>query len=177
MAIGVLTFKVKKDSEFYKKYFEAQEERKFFMKLAKDFFDKYNIDGSYYHCHDLEVNFRYDAVRQHFKDQLCSRPDKKGFYRFKKASPMNKEWRETVTGQVDFQRLNQCDLWFLDVMMSGWHSMWYLDDEIYGMVESEYQDDIKSMDYMEPIKRSEYYAAMERAEEIAQAANGGMPLE
>ena len=172
MSANVLTFRVKKDSEFYKKYFEAQEERKFFLKLAKEFFDKYNIDGSYYHCHDLEVQFRYDAVRQQFKEQLCSRPDKKGFYRFKKASAMNKEWRETVTSQVDFQKLNQCELWFLDVMMTGWHSMWYLDDEIYGMIESEWQEEIKTMDYMEPIKRSEYYAAVERAEEIAKVVQG-----
>lgn len=170
MPNGVLTFRVKKDSEFYKKFFDAHEERKFFFQLAKAFFDKYEIDGSYYHCHDLEVKFQNDAVHERYKPQLCVKPDKKGFYRFKKASAMNKEWRETVTSQVDFKRLTQCDLWFLDVIMSGWHSMWYLEDEIYGMVESEWQEEIKPTDYMEPIKRSEYYAAMEKADEIAKAA-------
>ena len=175
MPAGVLTFRVKKDSEFYKKYFEAHEERKFFLSLAREFFDKYGIDGSYYHCHDLEVQFTYDAVREKYKDQLCSRPDKKGFYRFKKASPMNKEWRETVTSQVNFDKLNQCELWFLDVMQSGWHSLWFLEDEIYGLLESKYQDDIIPADYMIPIKRSEYYAAVEKAEDLAKFIKGGEP--
>lgn len=172
MPTSVLAFKVKKDSAFYKQYFAAQEERKHFFQLAKDFFDKYDIDGSYYHTRDLEVKFLYETVRQKFQDQMCVKPDKKGFYRFKKGSKMNREWRETVTSQVDFATLNQCELWFLDVMMSGWHSMWHLDDEIYGMVEGEWVDIIKPMDYMEPIKRSEYYAAYERAEEIARIARG-----
>ena len=172
MPANVLTFKVKNDSEFYKKYFAAQEERKHFFTLAKAFFDKYDIDGSYYHTHDLEVKFLYETVRQKFKDQMCVKPDKKGFYRFKKASAMNKEWRETVTSQVDFETLNQCELWFLDVLMTGWHAMWHLEDEIYGLVESDWDVEIKPMDYMEPIKRSEYYAAHERAEEIARIARG-----
>ena len=164
MPAGVLTFRVKKDSEFYKKYFEAHEERKFFLSLAREFFDKYDIDGSYYHCHDLEVQFTDDAVREKYKDQLCSRPDKKGFYRFKKASPMNKEWRETVTSKVNFDKLNQCELWFLE-------------EEIYGLLEPKYQDDIIPADYMIPIKRSEYYAAVEKAEDLAKFIKGGEPNE
>ncbi len=172
MPNGFLAFRVKKDSEFYKQYFAAQKEREHFFQLAKAFFDKYDIDGSYYHVEDLEIKFLYEHVRKKFQNQMCVKPDKKGFYRFKKASAMNKEWRETVTSNVDFKRLNQCELWFLDVLMTGWHAMWPLEDEIYGMVESDWVEEIKPMDYMEPIKRSEYYAAMERAEEIAKMAQG-----
>lgn len=172
MPDNVLTFRVNPDSEFYKQYFEAQEERKHFRELAKAFFDKYEIDGSYYHCANLEVKFQDDAVRQKFADQLCVKPDARGFYRFKKSSALNKEWLATVTSQVDFKRLEKCDLWFLDVMMSGTYSMWHMDGEIYGKVEESHLVAPKPASYMIPIKLSEYYAVVEQAEERNKVLRG-----
>ena len=175
MPDNVLTFRVKKDSEFYKKYFQAQAERKHFLELAKVFFDKYDIDGDYYHTVDLQVRFHDDDVRKRYQDQMCVNPDDRNFYRFKKKSPMNKEWRETITVNVDFKTLEQCDLWFLDSMMNGWYSLWHLEDEVYGKVETKNGDEPVVASYMEPIKLSEYYVAVEKAEEIAKYLKGGQP--
>ncbi|MBQ8806485.1 MAG: hypothetical protein IJZ68_08530 [Bacteroidaceae bacterium] len=172
MPNNVLTFRVNPDSEFYKQYFEAQEERKHFRELAKIFFDKHDIDGSYYHCQNLEVKFQDDNVRKKFADQLCIKPDNRGFYRFKKNSAMNKEWVATVTSQVNFKRLEQCELWFLDVMMSGTYSMWHMDGEIYGKVEENGLVPLQPASYMIPIKISEYYVVVEKAEEINKILRG-----
>ena len=51
-----IAFKVKRDSEFYRKYFEAKEERQKFRGLAVPFFEKHGIDGRFYQSKTLGVN-------------------------------------------------------------------------------------------------------------------------
>ena len=159
-----IAFKVKHDSEFYKQYFEAKEERDKFKGLAYPFFEKYGIDGRFYQSKTLGVKITREQ-REKFADQIRKNPDRNGFYSFKVKSPIEKEWEETVTAHIDFKRLEQVDLWWLSYIFCGKYSLWDLDGEIYGYLEDSYEKDIKLDGFMEQIKISEYYAAIERYED------------
>lgn len=162
-----LAFRVKRDSDFYAKYFDAREEKIKFKQLAAPFFKKHGIDGSYYITRCLAVKMPREQ-REKFADHIKKNPDSKGFYWFKKKSPIEKEWEETVVAQVDFNRLEQNDFWWMSHIMCGTYSLWDFEGDIYGYLEDSYQKDIKPADFMEQIKVSEYYAAIEKAEAAAQ---------
>ena len=159
-----IAFKVKHDSDFYAKYFDAKEEKVKLKELAVPFFEKYGIDGRFYMTKSLAVKIPKEQ-REKIKDHLRKNPDNQGFYWFKKKSPMQKEWEETVISHIDFERLEQVEFWQLSYIMCGKYSLWDHDGEIYGYLEDSYEKDIKLGDFMEQIKISEYYAAIERYED------------
>lgn len=159
-----IAFKVKHDSDFYTKYFDAKEEKAKFKKLVAPFFEKYGIDGRFYMAKSLAVKIPKEQ-REKIETHLRKNPDRQGLYWFKKKSPIQKEWEEMVTEHIDFKRLEQVDLWWLSYVLYGKYSMWDMDGEIYGYLEDGYQKDIKLDDFMEQIKISEYYAAIERFED------------
>lgn len=156
-----IAFKVKRDSEFYKKYFEAKEERTKFKGLAFPFFEKHGIDGRFYQSKTLGVKITREQ-REKFAGQLRKNPDGKGFYFFKVKSPIEKEWEETVTNHIDFERLEQVDLWWLSHITQGSYNLWDSDGEIFGFLCSKQEKEFEPEDFMEEIKLSEYYAVIER---------------
>lgn len=155
-----IAFKVKHDSEFYKQYFEAKEEREKLKGLARPFFEKHGIDGRFYQAKTLSVNLTREQ-REKFADQIRKDPDRNGFFSFKVKSPIEKEWEETVTNHIEFKRLEQCDLWWLGHIMRGRHNLWDTNGEIYGYLESYQNEDFKPDAFMEEIKLSEYHAVIE----------------
>ena len=155
-----IAFKVKRDSEFYRKYFEAKEEQKKFKELAFPFFEKHGIDGRYYQAKTLGVKISKEQ-RKKFADQIRKNPDRNGFYFFKVNSPIEKEWEETVTNHIDFKRLEQVDLWWLNHISQGRYNLWDADGEIYGFLENKQEGNFKPEDFMKEIKLSEYYAVIE----------------
>jgi hypothetical protein len=159
-----VAFKVKHDSGFYEKYFDAKEEKVKFKELALPFFEKHGIDGRFYMTKSLAVKIPKEQ-REKNAEHLRKNPDGQGFYWFKKKSPIQKEWEETVTAPIDFKRLEQVDLWWLSYIFCGKYSLWDHEGEIYGYLEDSYEKDIKLDDFMEQIKISEYYAAIERYED------------
>lgn len=159
-----MAFKVKHDSEFYAMYYEAKDERTKFKALAVPFFEKYGIDGRYYQTKSLAVDIPSEQ-RQRFAEHLRKQPDRQGFYWFKKKSPIGKEWEDTVTARVNFDRLEQTEFWWLPYISTGKYLLWDMDGEIYGYLESRGYGDIAPGDYMEPMKLSEYYAAVEKYED------------
>lgn len=159
-----IAFKVKRDSEFYRKYFEAKEEREKFKGLAFPFFKKHGIDGRFYQSKRLGVKIPREQ-REKFEGQIRKNPDSQGFYFFKVKSPVEKEWEETVTNHIDFKRLEQCDLWWLDHITQGSYNLWDADGEIYGYLLSKHEVSFRPSAFMEEIKLSEYYAVIERLED------------
>ena len=157
-------FRVKHDSEFYRQYFDAKEERTHFRTMAVDFFKKHGIDGRYYQSRRLGVKLDH-AQREKLVEHLVKNPDKYGFFWFKKKSPIAVEWGETVVANTDFPRMEQCDFWWASFIMRGKYNLWDYDGEIYGYLEDYYEKDITLGDYMIPIKISEYYAVIEDIEE------------
>lgn len=159
-----IAFKVKRDSDFYAKYFDAKEEKVKLKDLAVPFFEKHGIDGRFYMNKSLAVKIPKEQ-REKFETHLRKNPDRQGFYWFKKNSPIEKEWEETVAVHIDFNRLEKVDLWWLAYILCGKSSLWDMDGEIYGYLEDSYEKDIKLDDFMEQIKLSEYYAVVERYED------------
>ena len=96
-----IAFKVKRDSEFYKQYFEAKEERGKFRELARPFFERQGIGGRFYQSKALGCELTREQ-REKFADQIRKNPDRKGLYSFKVKSAIQKEWEETVTNNIDF---------------------------------------------------------------------------
>ncbi len=158
-----IAFKVKHDTEFYRQYFDAKEEITRFRSMAVEFFKKHGIDGRYYQSRRLGVKLDH-ADREKFAEHLVKNPDKYGFFWFKKKSPIAVEWEETVSSKVDFNRMEQVDLWWLSFIMRGKYSLWDFEGDIYGYLEDSCQEDITPSDDMIPIKISEYYAVVERIE-------------
>ena len=156
-----IAFKVKHDSEFYRKYFDAKEEREKFKELAYPFFEKHGIDGRFYQTKMLGVSLTREQ-REKFGGQIKKNPDRYGFYFFKLKSPIEKEWEENVTNHVDFERLEQVDFWWLSHISQGKYNLWDADGEIYGFLCSKQEKDFEAEDFMEEIKLSEYYAVIER---------------
>jgi hypothetical protein len=161
-----IAFRVRRDSEFYKKYFEAKEEREKFKGLAYPFFEKHGIDGRFYQSKSLGVNITREQ-REKFAGQIRKNPDRKGFYFFKVKSPIEKDWEEAVTNHVDFKRLEQVDFWWLGHISKGSYNLWDADGEIYGYLQTKQEKDFEPEAFMEEIKLSEYYAVIERLEEGA----------
>jgi hypothetical protein len=159
-----IAFKVKHESDFYAKYFDSKEEKVKFKELAVPFFKKHGIAGRFYMTRSLAVKIPKEQ-REKLVDHLRKNPDRDGFYWFKKKSPLEKEWEESVTAHIDFKRLEQVDLWQLSYIFFGKYSLWDMDGEIYGYLEDGYEKDIKLDDFMVQIKISEYYAAVERYED------------
>lgn len=159
-----IAFKVKPDSDFYAKYFDAKEEKMKFKELAVPFLRKHGIDGSFYITKSLAVKIQKEQ-REKLATHIRKNPDKQGFYWFKKKSPIKKEWEETITNHIDFKRLEAVDLWWLSYIFCGKYSLWDQDGEIYGYLKDSYEKDIKLDDFMVQIKISEYYAAVERYED------------
>ena len=83
-------FKVKRDSDFYNKYFAAKDEREKFHQLAKDFLSANNLDPQKY-C--LTQTLRTSLTEQE-RERLCSQirkyEDENGLWVFNKRSPMQK---------------------------------------------------------------------------------------
>lgn len=161
-----IAFKVKQDSEFYRKYFEAKEEREKLKGLALPFFEKHGIDGRFYQSKTLGVKIPREQ-RDKFEGQIRKNPDRYGFYSFKVKSPIEKEWEETVTNNIDFERLEQVDFWWLQHITQGSYNLWDEDGEIYGFLCAKAEREFKPDDFMEEIKLSEYYAVIERVKENA----------
>ena len=156
-----IAFRVKRDSEFYKQYFEAKDERNKFKGLAYPFFEKHGIDGRFYQSKMLGVKLTREQ-REKLADQIRKKPDRKGFYFFKVKSAIEKEWEETVTNHIDFDRLELVDLWWFGVISQGSYNLWDADGEIYGFLSTEQEKDFEPETFMEEIKLSEYYAVIER---------------
>ena len=161
-----IAFRVKRDSEFYKQYFEAKAEREKLKGLAFPFFKKHGIDGRFYQTKTLGVKIPREQ-RDKFEGQIRKNPDRLGFYFFKVKSPIEKEWEESVTNHIDFKRLEQVDFWWLYHITQGSYNLWDAGGEIYGFLDNKQEGDFKPENFMEEIKLSEYYAVIERVEENA----------
>ena len=66
-----IAFQIKRDSEFYKKYFETKAEKEKFHKLARIFFEKYDLldNLEYYQTEFLGLKLTIEQ-RERFKKQI-----------------------------------------------------------------------------------------------------------
>lgn len=162
-----VAFKVVKDSEFYKQYFETKAEQQKFHDLAGDFFKKHDlIDKSkeYYQTKFLALGLTAEQ-KERFAGQLKKDTDNRGMSIFKKKSPMQKMWNEDVTSKIDFYMLNQNDWWYGTLISQGSYSLWDYEGEIYGYLSDKYKEEIELPDYFTKIKLSEYYSVIEEMEQ------------
>ena len=160
-----IAFRVKRDSEFYNKYFEAKEEKQRFHDLARAFFEKHNLLDSarYYQAEFLGLELN-DEQKQRFEGQLRKNDDKDGMSIFKKNSAMQKSWNEEVTSNIDFNIINKISFWYLGFISYGSYSLWDYNRNIYGYLKDGMDSNIKLDDDMTEIKMSEYYSVIESAE-------------
>lgn len=161
-----VAFTVNKDSQFYKNYFLAKEERQRFHGLAREFFKKHNLfePKKYYQTEflGLELTAEQKAL---YADQIKKNDDENGMTRFKKRSAMQKSWEEDVVSKVDFDVIEKSKFWWFEFIMRGSYSLWDHDGVIYGYLKDSYKEQIKLADYMTEIKMSEYYMAIEATEQ------------
>lgn len=160
-----IAFIVKRDSEFYNKYFKAKEERQYFHNLARAFFEKHDLldDSEYYQAEFLGLKLNAEQ-RQRFAGQLRKNDDKNGMSIFKNKSAMQKSWNEEVTSKINFEIINKINLWYLGFLHYGSYSLWDYNKNIYGYLKDNLSDNINLADYMTEIKMSEYYSVIESSE-------------
>ena len=162
-----VAFKVIKDSEFYKEYFETKAEKQKFHDLARDFFKKHDLLGNgkkYYQTKFLALELTAEQ-KERFAGQLKKDTDNRGMSNFKKKSSMQKMWNEDVTSKINFYTLNQNDWWYEGIISQGEYSLWDYNGEIYGYVSDKYKTEIELPEYVTEIKLSEYYSVIEEIEQ------------
>lgn len=158
-----VAFRVKNDSDFYKGYFFAKDQREIFHNFAKKFFDKHGLsnDGRYCQSEVLTIDLSGEQ-RDKYSNQIKKYADENGMYTFKKASAMQKEWLSDVVEKCDLSISRKYKLWWFPFITRGSYSLWDRNGEIYGVLKDYCKDDIKLPDYFEPIKMSEYYKQLEK---------------
>lgn len=157
-------FKVKKGSDFYRKYFEMNNERQKFQKLAFEFFKNWGLYGAnrYALSTRLSVELTPECANQ-LSDQI-TQGRRNGLYRFKLHSPLQKAWEQAVISKCDMELIGSLDIWYFDYIHHGSYSLWHNGDELYGYLSDDVTD-IQLPDFFIPLKMSEYYAIIERIEE------------
>lgn len=156
-------FIVEKDSKLYQEYFEVYSEKQKMHDLARVFFEKHDLLNdhlSYRMIENLALQLTDEQVEK-YKSQLKVTEDERGMRYFRKASPMCKEWRNTVTSKVDFNIMDQLWCWFWPYIGQGSYALWHSGETLYGYLSDKNKEKIDLADYMKPIKMSEYYLAKE----------------
>lgn len=153
------SFKLKRDSELYRKYFISEAEKEKFKTLANAFFDKIGYEGAYTLSERLHVRDEYFVLDKYFHGELCKNPEAGGLYRFKANSPTQKRWEREVLDKIDFKAYRATNFWYFKCFMRGKYSLWDYNDDVYGYIESD--GEINLTDDMEEIKMSEYYRVIE----------------
>lgn len=156
-------FRVAKDSTLYNEYFEAQTEKQKMHDLARAFFEKHDLlnEGLGYRMIEQLAMQLTPEQKEKYKTQLKKLEDADGMCYFKKASPMYKEWHETVTSKVDFNIMEQLWCWYWPYIGQGSYALWHHNDELYGYLSDKYKESLALPEYMTRIKMSEYYAVKE----------------
>ena len=158
-------FMVKRDSEFYKKYFLMQEEKEKFKLLASKFFDKHELNNvkkyaiSQCLCVELDKNDAKFLSNQLKKERL-----RNGLYQFKLRSQMQIAWVQEVVSNCNIRSIDSFDAWYFEYINRGRYSLWHNGNDLYGYL-SDTAKDIVLPDFFIPIKMSEYYSAIEKFEE------------
>ena len=160
-------FRVAKGSQFYNDYFEAYAEKQKMHDLAREFFGRHGLcdDHLGYRMTSMLAMQLTPEQEERFSSQLKVTKDTQGMRYFKKTSPMNKEWRETVCDKVDFSIMDKQWCWYWHYINKGRYALWHQGDEVYGYLSDEHRDKIELPEYMIPIKMSEYYAVQEERHE------------
>lgn len=156
-------FIVEKDSYLYEWYFDANAEKQKMHDLARVFFEKHdllNYGLGYRMIENLALQLTPEQVEK-YKAQLKVNSDADGTRYFKKSSPMNKEWYETVASKVDFNIIDKLWCWYWPYIGQGSYSLWHHGDMLYGYLSDKHKDKLELADFMKPIKMSEYYAVKE----------------
>jgi hypothetical protein len=160
-----IAFKVAPNSKLYENYFAQKEEKQKMHELAMKFFEKHNIlsEGAYYQTEFLALGLTVEE-KERFADQIKKHRDENGLYLFKKKSPMQQDWTNSVVSHVDLQKLRCTKFWYMNfIRFSGSHCLWNDGDDVYGMLKSD-SDFGNLPDFIIPMKMSEYYSLVERLE-------------
>ena len=156
-------FIVDKDSKLYEGYFEAYAEKQKMHDLARVFFEKHDLLNDHLgYCMIANLAMQLTPEQEEkYKTQLKVLEDENGMRYFKKASPMCKEWRDTVSSKVDLDIMDQLWCWYWPYIGQGSYALWHSGDTLYGYLSDKHKEKIELADYMKPIKMSEYYLAKE----------------
>lgn len=152
-----IAFIVNPDSDFYKKYFKAKEEKQHFHDLAIAFFKKNDLfnGGKYYQTEFLGLELNPEQKKK-FAYQIKKHDDNNGMSIFKKKSAMQKSWNKDVTSKVNFKIINSMEFWYFPFISQGSYTLWDSNETIYGCLKDKYKERIELADYMIGIKMSEF---------------------
>lgn len=164
-----VAFKVRKDSEFYKKYFEAQEEKKKFKQLAEKFLDENGFQDvkESYMSDRLMLDLSHEQ-REKYKNELIKDTNKYGLSCFKMTSQTQKKWKKEVWEKINSKLISNIKLWFWGIISVGKYKLWDYNGDLYGYLLDNEKNEINLPGYMEEMKMSEYYKIIEEYEN-----NGG----
>lgn len=160
-------FRVVKGSKLYNEYFETQTEKQKMHDLARVFFEKHDLlnDGLGYRMTEALIMQLTPEQKEKYATQLKKLVDSNEMCYFKKASPMYKEWLETVSSKVNMNIIDQLWCWYWPYINKGSYALWHRGNELYGYLSDEHKEKLELSDYMEPIKMSEYYYIRESMNE------------
>ena len=158
-------FTVKTDSDFYRKYFDAIQEKQLFISLAHDFFAARNLNPGRYLLTERLICSLTDEQKDWYAGQILKKEHQTGCSMFSERSAMQKAWAKDVVSHVDMEKFRFLKFWWLPFIMKGQYALWDYGGTIYGLLTSSYDDEIKLDEDMVPIKMSEYYYAVENLKE------------
>lgn len=157
-------FKVKRDSDFYNKYFAAKDEREKFHQLAKDFLSAHLLDPQEYCLTQTLRMSLTEQERDRFASQIRKYQDENGLWVFHKKSPMQRAWEKDVVSQVNINTIDFLRFWYFPYIIRGSYALWDYNDDVYGELTDRGNTNIKLDDDFIPIKMSEYYTIVEEME-------------
>jgi len=155
-----IAFKVNQDSDFYKKYFEAKNEKQKFQDLAILFFEKHGLSAKkYLQTKRLCVQMTQEELNK-FKTDVLNKTNTVGLQGFKINSELNKIWLQDVYNKINENVLKGVDFWWVGCFNNcGNYSLWDYNKEVYGMLLA--NDKVFLPENTTQIKMSEYYKIVE----------------
>ena len=160
----IITFRVRLDSELYRKYFAAQKEKGRFRELALNFMENYLPGNRRYAISSRLTVVLTEEEKTRFAKQLLKIVevhDGVTYSCFRTTSQLNRAWKEDVCDQCDFSVMHGTLGWWWDFMPLGGRAAYELwdnyDGDIYGLVDGRpYGTELSAPDYVERIKVSSY---------------------
>lgn len=166
----VIAFRVKPDSDLYRDWFAARQEKERFQNLAREFMERhFGGPKNYVITGKLTVELT-EEDRERYAGQLIKGTetyDGRTFSKFRSASELQRLWKQEVCDKASLQTIYGTAIWNWDFIKGGGkvtREMWVdSDGSLYGLVDGEeYGTELVVPDYVEPMNRSEYYALVEK---------------
>lgn len=156
-----VAFQLSNNSELYKHYMNANEEKEKFRELVKSFSDKHFDTDSLTYQMTRTLCCDKDTPGQTCKTKV------NGLYKYKQKSATQKDWEDEVVSKIDFDKLRSIDFWYSGLInrrSRGRYALWQYEGAVYGYLFCECGEP-SLPDGANEIRMSEYYKVIEKIRE------------